>query len=105
MTRPRYGEIDFDYAARLSGSTFESQRPVWMVNLMKYRAVADYSDGRPGAVSGPEADDVYSSWETGRNGIESPSCATRPDDRSSICSRDRHSRLRTCTRTPGWIRP
>ncbi|MDG1267219.1 MAG: hypothetical protein P8O03_12925, partial [Ilumatobacter sp.] len=34
--------------------------PVWMVNLMKYREVADYADGRESTVTGEEADDLYS---------------------------------------------
>jgi uncharacterized protein (DUF1330 family) len=38
----------------------EDDGPVWMVNLMKYRAVADYADGRESAISGRDADDAYS---------------------------------------------
>jgi len=34
--------------------------PVWMVNLMKYRDVAEYADGRESSISGSEADDLYS---------------------------------------------
>ena len=30
-----------------------------MVNLMKYREVADYPDGRASTISGQEADDLY----------------------------------------------
>ncbi len=33
--------------------------PVWMLNLMKYRQVASYADGRGTSVSGREADDAY----------------------------------------------
>jgi uncharacterized protein (DUF1330 family) len=33
---------------------------VWMVNLMKYREVADYADGRESTISGRDADDAYS---------------------------------------------
>jgi hypothetical protein len=32
---------------------------VWMVNLMKYRDVAQYADGRECTISGQEADDLY----------------------------------------------
>ncbi|MGK0424218.1 MAG: hypothetical protein ACJAZD_001735 [Ilumatobacter sp.] len=38
----------------------EDDGPVWMVNLMKYREVADYADGRESAISGRDADDAYS---------------------------------------------
>ncbi|WBP96978.1 hypothetical protein O6072_13245 [Mycolicibacterium neoaurum] len=62
--RPRYGLIDLDYAARLSGVTPESEKPCWMVNLMKYRAVADYGDGVAGTISGREADDLYAPLDT-----------------------------------------
>lgn len=61
-TRVRYGTIDFEYAERLATTPPEDEGPVWMVNLMRYRRVADYSDGAPveGApVSGREADDRY----------------------------------------------
>ena len=33
---------------------------MWMVNLMKYRDVAEYADGRESSISGSEADDLYS---------------------------------------------
>lgn len=55
----RYGTVDLDYAARLAGTPPNDDRPVWMVNLMKYREVAEYSDGRESAISGQEADDRY----------------------------------------------
>jgi hypothetical protein len=38
----------------------EDDGPVWMVNLMKYREVADYADGRESTISGRDADDAYS---------------------------------------------
>jgi hypothetical protein len=38
--------------------------PVWMVNLMKYREVADYPDGRETAISGRDADDLYAPTES-----------------------------------------
>jgi len=38
--------------------------PVWMVNLMKYREVADYADGRESAISGRDADDLYTPRES-----------------------------------------
>ena len=58
-TSPRYGKIDSDYAMRLAAMPPDEDGPVWMVNLMKYRAVADYEDGRESSISGKEADDRY----------------------------------------------
>lgn len=60
----RYGTIDQGYARRLATTPETEDGPVWMVNLMKYRAVADYADGRPGEVSGWEADDRYAPLES-----------------------------------------
>jgi len=57
---PRYGTVDRDYGMRLATTPPEEDGPVWMVNLMKYREVADYTDGRESAISGQEADDLYS---------------------------------------------
>lgn len=55
---PRYGKIDRDYAMRLAGWEPEADGPVFMLNLMKYRERAEYSDPAE-AVSGREADDRY----------------------------------------------
>jgi hypothetical protein len=55
----RYGTIDRDYARRLAATPPAEDGPVWMVNLMKYREVAAYADGRAAEVSGREADDTY----------------------------------------------
>ena len=57
---PRYGTVDRDEAMRLAKTAPTADGPVWMVNLMKYREVADYADGRDSAISGREADDLYS---------------------------------------------
>jgi hypothetical protein len=57
----RYGTVDPDYAATLAGS--DDDGPVWMVNLMSYREVADYPDGRDSSISGREADDLYAPLE------------------------------------------
>ncbi len=43
---PRYGTVDREYGMRLATTPSEDDGPVWMVNLMKYREVADYADGR-----------------------------------------------------------
>ena len=55
----RYGTIDKNYAISLATREPESDGPIYMVNLMKYRAVAAYGDDTQGAVSGREADDKY----------------------------------------------
>ena len=57
---PRYGLVDREYGIRLATTSPSDDGPVWMVNLMKYREVADYVDGRKTAISGQEADDLYS---------------------------------------------
>lgn len=36
--------------------------PMWALNLMKYRARADYADGRETTLTGQEADDAYSPY-------------------------------------------
>ena len=41
---PRYGTVDTDYALRMAATPPEEDGPVWMVNLMKYREIADYGD-------------------------------------------------------------
>ena len=56
---PKYGQIDRDYAIRLATTPAEEDGPVWMLNLMRYREVAEYRDGRETAISGQEADDEY----------------------------------------------
>lgn len=56
---PRYGTVDRDYAIRLATTAPEHDGPIWMVNLMNYREVAQYADGRESTISGREADDLY----------------------------------------------
>jgi hypothetical protein len=64
-TRPRYGQVDRDYGMRLATTPPAEDGPVWMINLMHYREVADYSDGSGGAaISGREADDRYAPLES-----------------------------------------
>lgn len=55
----RYGTIDFDYAADLMGREPTADGPIFMVNFMKYREVADYRGGADQPISGQEADDKY----------------------------------------------
>jgi len=56
----RYGTPNTEYAIKMATTAPEDDGPVWMVNLMKYRATADYADGRESTISGQEADDLYS---------------------------------------------
>jgi len=51
--------VDREYAIALATTAPADDGPVWMVNLMKYRALADYSDGRESTISGKAADDLY----------------------------------------------
>jgi len=56
---PRYGQPDREYGMRLASTPAEEDGPVWMLNLMKYREVADYADGSESTISGREADGLY----------------------------------------------
>lgn len=56
---PSFGEINSDTVGRWLHLAPEDDGPVWMLNLMRYRAVADYGDGAERGVSGREADDRY----------------------------------------------
>ena len=60
---PRYGQPNFEYIARMAATPPEDDGPIFMVNLMKYRAVASYADGNPPGRSGREADDIYAPTE------------------------------------------
>ena len=55
----RYGTIDKHYAISLATREPENDGPIYMVNLMKYFAVAQYTDSSNEVVSGREADDKY----------------------------------------------
>lgn len=63
----RYGTVNFEYAADLAGREPAADGPIFMVNFMKYRAVADYvrGEGAPASaeISGMEADDKYAPTE------------------------------------------
>jgi hypothetical protein len=61
--RPRYAQVDREYGLRLATTEPADDGPVWMVNLMKYRDVADYADGWESIISGREADDLYNPIE------------------------------------------
>ncbi len=64
----RYGTVDRHYGLELATRDPAEDGPIWMVNLMKYRTVADYDDsgdsgvsgvGDGGPISGLAADDRY----------------------------------------------
>jgi hypothetical protein len=59
--RPTYsfGEPNWDTVGRWLHLDPADDGPVWMLNLMKYRQVAAYSDRGDTTVSGKEADDAY----------------------------------------------
>ena len=63
--RVRYGTIDHEYGLKLATTEPGDDGPVWMINLMKYREVAEYGDGSAG-ISGREADDRYMPVESQR---------------------------------------
>ena len=56
---PSYGTIDHEYGHKLATTDPADDGPVWMVNLMKYKEVADYGDGADSGRSGRDADDEY----------------------------------------------
>ena len=56
---PSYGTIDHEYGHKLATTDPADDGPVWMVNLMKYKEVADYGDGGDSGRSGRDADDEY----------------------------------------------
>ncbi|MGI9431325.1 MAG: hypothetical protein ACR2PQ_03880 [Myxococcota bacterium] len=61
MASPSYGTMNVEYVR--SWLERETDGPMWALNLMKYKEVADYGDavgpeGKP--ISGLEADDLYS---------------------------------------------
>jgi hypothetical protein len=55
----RYGTLNAEYGMKMATMS-PDDGPVWMVNLMKYRDVADYADGRHSRITGQAADDLYS---------------------------------------------
>jgi len=57
MERPRYGTPNVGYVS--TWFTSPEDRPMWALNLMKYRPVADYRDGRDLRISGADADLLY----------------------------------------------
>ena len=60
----RYGRINTELIRRWLELAPEDDGPFWALNLMKYRDVADYADGRAETRSGREADDAYTPRES-----------------------------------------
>jgi hypothetical protein len=56
---PSYGNIDHEYGLTLATTDPDDDGPVWMVNLMKYKDIADYGDGGATGRSGRDADNEY----------------------------------------------
>ena len=54
-----FGTVDVETASRWMRLAPEEDGPVWMLNLMRYKPVADYGDAGGPDISGREADDVY----------------------------------------------
>lgn len=54
-----YGKVDREYGMRMFMMAPEDDGPVFMVNYMKYKEVADYGADSDDTVSGREADDRY----------------------------------------------
>jgi len=54
-----FGSIDIETASRWMHLPPEDDGDIWMLNLMKYKTVADYGDAGGPAITGKEADDVY----------------------------------------------
>jgi len=54
-----FGTVDTETAGRWLHLAPEEDREIWMLNLMKYKPVADYGDAGGPAISGKEADDIY----------------------------------------------
>jgi hypothetical protein len=54
-----FGTINTETAGRWLRLAPGDDGAVWMLNLMKYKPVADYGDGTESTISGREADDIY----------------------------------------------
>jgi uncharacterized protein (DUF1330 family) len=57
VAMPRYGTPNIDYM--VSWLNLDDDGPMWALNLMKYRPVADYVDGRQTTLTGAQADEAY----------------------------------------------
>ena len=57
MSMPRYGTPNIAYVSTWFSDPVD--KPMWALNLMKYRPIADYVDGRDLHISGADADMLY----------------------------------------------
>jgi hypothetical protein len=57
VAMPRYGTPNIDYM--VSWLSLDQDGPMWALNLMEYRPVAVYADGRETTLTGAEADEAY----------------------------------------------
>lgn len=58
-----FGTVNTDTAGRWLHLSQDEDKQVWMLNLMKYKEVADYGDESRPKISGREADDIYAPTE------------------------------------------
>jgi len=56
---PRYGQVNVALAERWASLAESEDGPFLAINLMRYRPMADYLDGRVTDLTGREADDAY----------------------------------------------
>lgn len=59
---PRYGTPNWEMLSGWFDLPAEDDGPFWAVNLMKYRPLAEYADGRETTLTGREADDLYAPY-------------------------------------------
>ena len=60
----RYGQVNTALIKSWLRLDPAKDGPFWAVNLMKYREIADYEDGRDTTRSGRDADDEYTPYES-----------------------------------------
>ena len=58
----RYGKLNMPYIASWANKPMDE--PMWALNLMSYREIAEYADGRETTLTGWEADNLYSPLES-----------------------------------------
>lgn len=63
ITHPTYGRINTELLARLEKVVPDQDGPFFMLNLMRYRPLAVYEDGRAATLTGVQADDLYAPIE------------------------------------------
>ena len=57
IANPRYGTPNWDLIKSWFQVSPEDDGEFWAINLMKYRPMADYADGRATDLTGEQADD------------------------------------------------